>query len=294
MSVSERYGTFGFRFSESASLAMCYLFAVGYDCIETSAYHWDGLTRSDGPLLLFQYTVKGEGILQWGQQKEPVREGKAFLVEIPGDHRYWHEEGAEPWEFYFLLIRPAWILPNWMEVKSRLGTVASLPPNSGPVKILMNIYAEAQAGRITDPYVASSYVYQFLAELGRYSYSDKRNREEWPVKIRMAAQYIDQHYSRMISLEELGDKLLISKYHLQRLFTDTAGLSPHEYLNRVRIKRAMELLHQTPLSMEEIASQVGFSSGSYFIRVFAKLTGMTPGAFRSGQENLIYNRLYID
>ncbi|MNI50428.1 DNA-binding transcriptional regulator AraC [compost metagenome] len=56
----------------------------------------------------------------------------------------------------------------------------------------------------------------------------------------------------------------------------------------------MELLRGTGLSIESIAGQIGYSSGSYFIKAFRSLTGLTPGEFRSGSESLTYRRLFFD
>lgn len=294
MAASSGYGTYGFRFSESSTLAMCNLFAVGYDRIDSASYSWDGLTRTDGPLLLFQYTVDGTGYLEWDGRKERIPAGKALMVEIPGAHRYWYDPAERPWEFFFILIRPTLILPNWLEAKSRIGTTPTLSLTSAPIRLLRNIYTEASAGRIADAFMASSYVYQFIAELGRFALSDQRDRAGWPDKVRLAASYIEINYAGLVSLDELADSLQVSKYHLQRTFAETVGLTPHEYTNRVRIERAMELLRRTESSVEEIARLIGFSSGSYFIKVFAKLTGMTPGAFRHGEDSLLYSRLFLD
>lgn len=288
------YGTYGFRFSESPHLAICSLFAVGRGLIECPSYYWDGLTRTDGPLLLFQYTVKGQGLLEREHRTEHIGPGKAFLVEIPGEHRYWYESKSGPWEFYFLLIRPDLILPNWFEAKSRIGSTPYLPSTSVPIRLLRDIFTEARAGRITDSYLASSYVYQFISELCRYSLSEQRDREGWPEKIKLAAFFIESHYARMISLDEFAENLHLSKYHLLRTFAAVVGMTPNEYLNRIRVERAMELLRQSDDSIEDIARQVGYSSGSYFIKVFRRLTSLTPGNFRSGHESLLYNRLFFD
>ena len=56
----------------------------------------------------------------------------------------------------------------------------------------------------------------------------------------------------------------------------------------------MRLLRQTDKSVEVIAESVGYSSGSYFIKVFRKVTGQTPGHFRSYQGKLEFNRIFFD
>ncbi|MDG0791226.1 hypothetical protein OMP38_10360 [Cohnella ginsengisoli] len=65
-------------------LPLCGLFAVGRERETSASYRWDGLKRDDGPLLLFQYTLAGEGAVEIGTRREDVGTGSAFLVEIPG------------------------------------------------------------------------------------------------------------------------------------------------------------------------------------------------------------------
>lgn len=83
-------GTYGFRFAEDKELQLCRLFAAGCDSITTASYRWDGLERTDGPLLLFQYTLSGEGVYESGDRTYRVTAGQAFLAEIPGPHRYYY------------------------------------------------------------------------------------------------------------------------------------------------------------------------------------------------------------
>lgn len=288
-------GTYGFRFAEDKELQLCVLFAAGYDVITSPSYRWDGLERTDGPLLLFQYTISGEGIYESGNRTHRVTAGQAILAEIPGPHRYYYlPESREPWEFLFLLFRPNLILPHWRKFLREAGEVPYLPLDSAPVRLSRMIVVDAGAGRINDPLAASSCVYQFMTELARMQVTTLRDRENWPENVRRAAEFIELNYSRMISIDQLAEQVSLSKYHLIRRFSAATGLTPGAYLTRIRTEKAMELLRGTGLSIESIAEQVGYSSGSYFIKAFRGLTGLTPGEFRRGDESLVYRKLFFD
>lgn len=288
-------GTYGFRFAEDKELQLCVLFAAGYDAVSDPAYRWDGLERSDGPLLLFQYTLSGEGVFESENRTYRVRAGQALLAEIPGPHRYYYPaDAAAPWEFLFLLLRPNLILPHWRKFLREAGEVPRLPADCAPVRLARMIVMDAGAGRISDPLIASSSVYQFVTELARMQAATLQNRDNWSENIKRAAEYIEHHYSRMISMDQLSEHVSLSKYHLIRRFSASTGLTPGAYLTRVRTEKAMELLRGTSLSIEAIAEQIGYSSGSYFIKAFRSLTGLTPGDFRSGDESLTYRRLFFD
>lgn len=294
MKNEEPLGVYGFRFSEPEHLPLVNLFAVGHDIVSDAAYHWNGMERSDGPLLLFQYTVEGTGIFLTERESLKIGPGRAFLAEIPGHHSYYHPGSPQPWEFYFLLFRPQPLLPLWEEIKAGLGEAPFIDPGSVPIRYLRDITREAHAGRITDPYIASSLLYQFMMELARLSSNGTRSESEWPAAVREAARFIEANYRSMVSQEILAETLRISKFHLLRTFNKHTGVTPNEYLNRIRIEKAVELLRTTDHSIEAIAVQVGYSTGSYFIKVFRKLTGQTPGDFRAGNGSLQYNRLFFD
>lgn len=288
-------GTYGFRFAEDQELQLCVLFAAGFDSITDPAYRWDGLERTDGPLLLFQYTFSGEGVFELEGRSYRVTAGQAFLAEIPGPHRYYFPpESTTPWEFLFLLFRPDPVFPLWRKFLREAGVVPFLPADSAPVRLSRMIVADAGAGRISDPFIASSCVYQFATELARMQVSTRKERENWPENIQRAAEFIESHYARMVSIDQLSEQVSLSKYHLIRRFSASTGLTPGAYLTRVRIEKAMELLRGTSLSIETIAGQIGYSSGSYLIKAFRSLTGLTPGEFRSGGESLVYRKLFFD
>ncbi|WP_434751199.1 helix-turn-helix domain-containing protein [Paenibacillus amylolyticus] len=288
-------GTYGFRFAEDRELNLCKLYATGCDVINDSSYYWDGLERTDGPLLLFQYTLSGEGIYESKDRTYRVASGQAFLAEIPSLHRYYYPPDAtEPWHFIFLLFRPDLILPHWQKFVREASEVVSLPLDAAPVRLLRMIVTDAAAGRIADPLIAASSVYQFMTELVRLQTTTQHNRENWSEPIRQSAAYLENNYAHMISMDQLAEHVSLSKYHFIRRFSASTGLTPGAYLARVRIEKAMELLRGTTRSIEQIAAQVGYSSGSYFIKAFRSLTGLTPGEFRSGGESLVYRRLFFD
>lgn len=294
MSLSHVKETFGFRYPQPGHVTLCNLHAVGRDIVEDPSYRWDGLTRTDGPMLLFQYTLDGEGMLESDGKSSRIGPGRAMMLNIPGNHVYYFPEDSESWTFIFALISPTLIQPIWEEARKKLGETPYFPQTSKPIRLLHEIFEEAYAGRITDSFTASSWGYQLVTELCRFATIPQGDRRDWPAIVRQMAQYFETHYAQMIGLDTLAEELQLSKYHLIRTFSAAVGITPNEYLNKVRIEQAMRLLRHSDLSVEQIAERVGYSSGSYFIKVFRKITGITPGRFRSGQEQITVNRLFFN
>lgn len=93
--------------------------------------------------------------------------------------------------------------------------------------------------------------------------------------------YIDAHLSSEISLADLAELVGISQFHFGRLFKQSLGLSPYQYLLQQRVERAKVLLKQSDQSIVAIALECGFNSHSHLGRKFRQLTGITPKAYRA-------------
>jgi AraC family transcriptional regulator len=94
------------------------------------------------------------------------------------------------------------------------------------------------------------------------------------------SEYINEHLDRDIKLANLAELIGISQFHFSRLFKQSMGISPHQYLLQQRLERAKQLLKQTQLSIVEVALQCGFSSHSHLTKQFRQMTGMTPKVYR--------------
>lgn len=99
-------------------------------------------------------------------------------------------------------------------------------------------------------------------------------------RIYKVLHYIMEHLDEPIRVEELARFTLISKDHFIRLFKKEMGVTPVEYLITKRIERAQILLILENKPVKEIAYTLGFGNLSYFNRLFKRITGVTPGAYR--------------
>ncbi len=115
-----------------------------------------------------------------------------------------------------------------------------------------------------------------ILEATEENYDRDAVRKVWPV-----IEYIDKNYMFKITLEQLSSTLNVNREYFCRIFKEATGITPVEYINYVRITKAENLLTTTNLSVLEISMEVGFSSVSYFNRVFKNLKRVAPSAYRS-------------
>lgn len=92
--------------------------------------------------------------------------------------------------------------------------------------------------------------------------------------------YVDAHLAHEIKLADLAQLLDMSQFHFSRLFKQSLGVSPYQYLLQQRVERAKLLLKQTDQSIMDIAMQCGFSSHSHLSKQFRQFMGMSPKVYR--------------
>lgn len=93
--------------------------------------------------------------------------------------------------------------------------------------------------------------------------------------------YLDEHFTENLTLEQVADVAGFSKFHFSRLFKQCSGYNFYDFLCYKRIKSAEILLAKTGTSITEVALQSGFSSLSTFNRTYKRITGCTPSEYRS-------------
>ena len=101
------------------------------------------------------------------------------------------------------------------------------------------------------------------------------------LKIRRVLGFIDANLEEKITVDQLAEFARVSRSHLCFLFKVETGLAPIQYIKRVRIERARDLLEQTHLSIKEIRARVGLVDRSHFTRGFKEAFGVTPSEYRN-------------
>ncbi|MCI6536515.1 AraC family transcriptional regulator [uncultured Eubacterium sp.] len=104
-------------------------------------------------------------------------------------------------------------------------------------------------------------------------------------QIRPALEHIRDNFANPTKIAEIASVCHMSESHFRRLFEENMGMTPVDYLNQVRIKKACDMIRKTGYSMEEIAVKVGFSTTSTFNRNFKRIVGTSPYHWKKSPEN---------
>jgi AraC-like DNA-binding protein len=100
-----------------------------------------------------------------------------------------------------------------------------------------------------------------------------------------AKRYIDENFASNIDLDNIADEACFSKFHFSRLFRSIYGLTPHQYLTKVRVDRAKDFLDKG-LPVKAVCFAVGFDSITSFTGLFRRRVGVTPAAFQRSRNRV--------
>ena len=141
--------------------------------------------------------------------------------------------------------------------------------------------------------IAAKVSRHFLMDIPRdsteYALALDKQKEHSDERIHHAQQWIEANFSSSFLLDEVADRVGMSLRSLRRRFSFATGETPMEYLHRVRLETAKNLLISSTLSIEQIAYRVGYEDSNYFSRLFKKKLKLTPREYRLEGTKLIDN-----
>lgn len=106
-------------------------------------------------------------------------------------------------------------------------------------------------------------------------------------RIEEAIAYIQTHYAKQPSLEDIAAAVHVSPDHFQRIFSEWAGISPKEFLQYISIQHAKKIIHSSAANLLDVTHQIGLSSTSRLHDLFIKVEGMTPAEYKNGGTQLM-------
>ncbi len=113
-------------------------------------------------------------------------------------------------------------------------------------------------------------------------------------RIAEAIAYIKDNFKTQPSLDEIADKVAMSPFHFQRMFTDWAGVSPKKFLQFLTVEHAKKLLKEDQASLFDTAIETGLSGTGRLHDLFVNIEGMTPGEYKNGGESLAINYSFAE
>ena len=235
------------------------------------------------------YCTDGKGWYRIHDKRYTV-EKHQYVILPPGVPYAFGADQEDPWTIY------------WLHFEGRLRD-QFLPPHTHPVSIppgehsrlqdrlqlFEEIFSSFSMGYIKEYMAYSSMcLYPFLASFlyaEPYQHALNPSHKEYPFSARVI-YYMRENIHRNLSLGELAAYFKYSPSHFSALFSAETGVSPFSYFILLKIQKACEYIEITNMRMNEIATQLGFKDAPYFSRIFKKVMGCSPSAYREREQRL--------
>lgn len=131
-------------------------------------------------------------------------------------------------------------------------------------------------------------IYLMMTALLRYYCGSKDEYDRMiyhnVLRLRPVIEYIGKNYCEKIYIEMLADMITVSPDYFTKMFKETIGKTPIEYINGLRVNEAMRLLTDTEQSMADIADRIGFCNPNYFHKIFKQYMNVSPLAYRKSTK----------
>ncbi|MBB4124549.1 AraC family transcriptional regulator [Martelella radicis] len=251
--------------------------SAGYEIRTRADYQWDGRRRGQSPFSVIQYTIAGAGNLRFENQTFRIRPGETMLTLIPHNHRYWVEEDGH-WEFFWISLNGEEAMRIQRAVLATTGPVLKLKETT--VDRLADCLGRLLSSETDTPARASTVAYEVTMLL----YDEVFGAHAMPPVESRAMQrvthYIDANLEKPLPVDRLAEISGFSRAHFSRLFAQSEGMSPAEYVLLRRLKHSTRLLASGERTIKEVAGMAGFADPNYFAKVFRRYFRVSPTEFR--------------
>ena len=255
--------------------------SVGVQATHDRRYQAEGRWRPEQDYCYFCYTLDGVGGFSNRQGEHLLPEGNAFLIEIadPGTRYFYPAVDSRPWSFLAFNFRGLAARAMVRELVHQYGSVYRLGRHSAIIQRLLAFEA-APYGTIHPHAVDSAeLVIELLLALAAEARASETPDPSLGL-IRKALEVIDSELEQGLSVAMLANRLGVSRERLSRSFQKCLDQSPQQVIREMKIRRASFLLKDTDILIKQIASRLGYSDYTNFIRAFRQVTGVTPQEFR--------------
>lgn len=238
--------------------------------------------RKDLDSYLVKLTLSGQGILEYSGETYRLPAGSFFWIDCQVPQNYYTDPENRNWDVLWFHFNGATAKAYYQAflAQTRGRAIACLPVDSPVYEHMSALLALAaqEENEFSRDLDASALLTSILCELIRCS--APQSMQPIPPILQRVRQHLHAHYAQKITLNDLSAQYNVSKYHLQRSFRRCFGQSPSEYLMRLRMTRAKELLRTTDLPVSEVAYRVGMDNTSHFIHSFRMYEDTTPNKYR--------------
>jgi AraC-like DNA-binding protein len=237
-------------------------------------YYYE-ISNLDSYCLLF--TESGSGSLVIGDDSYILDSGTLAIMNCKDKHKIAIHQS--PWNFKIIFINGNMIPFLYSTIATTNGNIYAYSPGSDIPDLMQKLFKQLVKNS-DKSFLLSKFIINILLEIIMEIDKLKETDNSLPEYLNNIKISFDSYYQNNYTLAALEQEYHVSKYRICRDFTEHFNISPIQYLNQKRIQIAKEALLTSDKRINEIGRMVGIENTNNFIRLFKKITGVTPLDFR--------------
>lgn len=232
-------------------------------------YH---VLRPNGDHYVFEYILSGHGYIYFNEQKVRLGPGAAYILHPCTRHHY-YSDPYDPWSKIWCNVRG--ILIQHLLTDYHLNTNCYVE-NFTNSRYLSQILAEMKTDSVHCKNELSLLLHHHIQ-----LFSDVMIRHQEKTSAALAMKgFIEQNFNHPLSIDEIAAHVHLSRSRANYVFRKEYQVAPYHYYLSLRLELSMNLLRQTPMTIQEISNYLGFSDYHHFTAFFKKWCDMTPTQYR--------------
>ncbi|WP_428867987.1 AraC family transcriptional regulator [Clostridium sediminicola] len=257
------------------------LFITDIGFYPNAQYHYIERKNGSNQYILI-YCVKGMGFVEIDGKKLIITENNILFIPKGIPHVY-GSSTENPWDIYWIHFHGENVIHYFPQEYSN--TISTFPVPISKFPILFNLFntmiLTLDRGYTLNNIIYTSQIFShflssiFFLSLEEESYLDKNTKY-----INETLEFMKDNISKLLTLEILAKHINLSKSHLTYIFKENTGHTPIDFFIRLKIQHACNHLDLSKNSISEISNKLGYNDPYYFSRIFKKVMGMSPSAYR--------------
>ncbi|NLM11830.1 MAG: AraC family transcriptional regulator [Clostridiaceae bacterium] len=255
------------------------LFITDIGFFPHAKYHY--IERKEGSKQnILIYCTKGEGFVIINGKKTRICRNTLLIIPKNLPHIYGSND-ENPWDIYWAHFKGE--LDSHFIQNSNTITLIDVPISSLPVltHLFDDIFDALSRGSVVNNIIYASYSFSYFMATAlfipynKYDFKDKKT-----MYVENSIEFMKKNIDKKLTLYDLTSYNGLSKTQLTDIFNERTGYSPIDFFIRLKIQKACFYLDFTDMAVSEIAEKIGYNDQYYFSRLFKKVMGKSPSAYR--------------
>lgn len=224
------------------------------------------------PYSVIHFVLSGEGVIN-GQR---ITENMAF-ISFENNRLNYYPSRTDPWSYIYLRLRGDDVKRAFEEHHFSLGVTVVKFSNMDAIFQILSLYNVLSGKNSPD---ADKIIANAVFLLFESSHQIPPTQSKPKQHVEGMVDFIEKNYYKKISVEELAERFYLNKNYIRTIFVKELGLSPKQYIQKMRMERAAFLLTETNEDVSLVAKSVGYDDALLFSKMFKRYHELSPTEYR--------------